>query len=114
MNVFFTAAGYDHLPVSTTLEFPAGSTKGTKQCINISIVDDLLAEGKEVFNIHATVNSSSVVLFGGALNSSHGTIEVEILDNDGRPALPMQKCETSLMWCMQIVYPLCVEQSNLS
>ena len=89
MNVFFTAAGYDHLPVSTTLEFPAGSTKGTKQCINISIVDDLLAEGKEVFNIQATVNSSSVVLFGPALNSSHATIEVEILDNDGRPALPM-------------------------
>ena len=83
----FIAAGLDYLPVSTTLEFPAGSTKGTKQCISVSIIDDLLSEGEETFNIHAEVNSSSDSRFGGALDSSHGTIEVSILDNDGKPAL---------------------------
>ena len=55
--------------------FPAGSTNGSTQCINITTIDDEVLEGNETFTVYLAVNSSSVML-------GNNEATVTILDND--------------------------------
>jgi hypothetical protein len=67
-------AGIDYTAMSGTLHFADGQTS---QTITIPIIDDMLAEGDETFNVFLTNPS------GGAKLGSIGTATVTIVDNDG-------------------------------
>lgn len=65
------------------LSFPTGSVKGSRRCFNITITNDLLVEEQEMFSVNVRVDDAEAAQFGGALNSSTGSVAVNIIDNDG-------------------------------
>ena len=76
------------LPV-TSLTIPADSVRGVTYCINITVVDDYLQEGRESFNVKvSSTNSTSPIEFGSSrAGSSVGSVKVIIIDNDGKNPL---------------------------
>ena len=56
-----TAAGSDYTPVATDLTF-SSTNAAIPQTVTIPILDDLLLEGSEVFNVTLTTNNSNVTL----------------------------------------------------
>lgn len=58
------------------LGFPASSSNGDTQCIDIMIVDDSAVEGNETFSVVLTTFEPSVLL-------GIDRTEVTITDNDG-------------------------------
>ena len=83
-NTRTATANADYTPLSTTLLFPAGSHKWDKNCVNISITDNDLEESVKSFFIDAVIMSPSNGTFGGAAKSNKGSIEVVIIDDEGR------------------------------
>ena len=54
-------AGGDYTPVTTDLTFNS-TNAAIPQTVTIPILDDLLLEGSEVFNVTLTTNNSNVTL----------------------------------------------------
>ena len=54
--------GSDYLGVSMDLVFTAGTSNGTMQCINVTIIDASLVESNETFAVTLTTSNSVVVL----------------------------------------------------
>ena len=54
--------GSDYSGVSIDLVFTAGTSNGTLQCINVTIIDDSLVESNETFSVTMTTSNSVVVL----------------------------------------------------
>ena len=54
-------SGSDYEQVSAPLTFPTGSVAGDMQCVNISIVDDVVFEGDETFTVTLTVTTPGVM-----------------------------------------------------
>ena len=54
-------AGSDYTPVTTDLTFNS-TNAAIPQTVTIPILDDLLLEGSEVFNMTLTTNNSNVIL----------------------------------------------------
>ena len=65
MNIYvlhlISPAGSDYTPVTTNLTFNS-TNEAIPQTVTIPILDDLLLEGSEVFNVTLTTNNSSVTL----------------------------------------------------
>ena len=98
------SGGEDYNTSIDQILFTSGSIKDDRQCFNITIAEDLLDEGNETFFINAEVQAEDIpnrsghvsgsgqetlsvaVNFGGALNSSTGSISVTIIDDDGKYA----------------------------
>lgn len=72
-----TAAGDDFVPVRQAVTLPAGSTSAH---VNISIVDDALAEPTEAFNATLTIDTPHTLLLSQLGFFPEAT--VAILDND--------------------------------
>lgn len=72
-----TAAGDDFVPVRQAVTLPAGSTSAH---VNISIVDDALAEPTEAFNVTLTIDTPHTLLLSQLGFFPEAT--VAILDND--------------------------------
>ncbi len=67
----------DYIMSSVDLAFPASSSNGDKQCMDIVIVDDSAAlEGDETFSVILTTSEPNVLLV-------ITRTEVTITDNDG-------------------------------
>ena len=60
MHLIFPAGG-DYTPVTTDLTFNS-TNEAIPQTVTIPILDDLLLEGSEVFNVTLTTNNSNVML----------------------------------------------------
>ena len=58
------------------LSFPSGSTNGTEQLIDVSIIDDNLVEGDEVFTVAIAESEDGVIL-------GNDQRVIIIRDNDG-------------------------------
>ena len=70
-------AEYDYTAItSSPLVFPAGSTDGAMECMNITIMEDTLFEGDETFTVGLMVVTS------GVMAGNTETI-VTITDNEG-------------------------------
>ena len=54
--------GSDYLGVSMDLIFTAGTSNGTLQCINVTIIDDSSVESIETFTVTLTTSNSLVEL----------------------------------------------------
>ena len=54
-------AGGDYTPVTTDLTFNS-TNAAIPQTVTIPILDDLLLEGSEVFNVTLTTNNSNIML----------------------------------------------------
>jgi len=76
--------GEDYGSVSEVVVFPVGSHKHDKQCVTVPIIDDCLVESEESFSMTASILSPNTANIGGAAESSSRSIEVKIVDNDGR------------------------------
>ena len=76
--------GKDYGNVSKPVVFPVGSHKHDKQCVTVPIIDDCLIELQESFSMTASILSPSTANIGGAVKSSSRSIEVKIVDNDGK------------------------------
>ena len=63
--------------VSVPLTFPAGSTAGTSQSFTVTIVNDAIVEGNEVFSLTATDGASNVQAVAG-----RDSVTVAIIDDD--------------------------------
>ena len=63
MNSWYliSPAGSDYTPVTTDLTFNS-TNAATPQTVTIPILDDLLLEGSEVFNVTLTGNNSNITL----------------------------------------------------
>lgn len=62
--ILFTSADVDYVDTRTTLTFPAGTGPGTRDCISVQILDDLIVEDVETFSvrIYSIVPSAGVEL----------------------------------------------------
>ena len=69
-------AGSDYVSVSMDVVFPASTSNGDMQCIDVTIMDDSEMEGDETFTV-ALTTSSPVVTLGNAVTT------ITITDNDG-------------------------------
>ena len=69
-------AGSDYVSVSMDVVFPAGTSNGGVQCIDVTIMDDSEMEGDETFTVTLTTSSPAVTL-GNAVTT------ITITDNDG-------------------------------
>ena len=68
-------------PRQSTIIFPVGSRKRDTKCITIEIVWDSVEEGVETFSVHANITSPTSAIFGGELQSSTGSISVDIANS---------------------------------
>ena len=75
-------AGSDYVSVSMDVVFPAGTSNGGMQCIDVTIIDDSEMEGDETFTV-ALSTSSPVVTFGNAVTLENAVTTITITDNDG-------------------------------
>ena len=83
-----TAAGSDYTPVTTDLTFNS-TNEAIPQTVTIPILDDLLLESSEVFNVTLTTNNSNVTLLP---NLTTVTIE----DVEGK--LKEEVCCLTIQW----------------
>ena len=118
------SGGEDYNTSIDHILFTSGSIKDDHRCFNITIADDLLAEGNETFTINVQAHaedspnhtcgcrresgsdqetSSVAVNIGGALNSSTGIISVTIVDDDGEYYYALYLFSTSLFLSENIV-----------
>ena len=58
---FISPAGSDYTPVTTDLTFNSANANIT-ETVTLPILDDLLLEGSEFFNVTLTTNNSNVML----------------------------------------------------
>ena len=79
MHTFsFPVATADFMPVvSVPLTFPAGSAAGTSQSFTVTIVNDAIVEGNEVFSLTATDGALNVQAVAG-----RDSVTVAIIDDD--------------------------------
>ena len=70
-------AGSDYVSVSMDVVFPAGTSNGDMQCIDVTIIDDSEMEGDETFTVALTTSSPVVMTLGNAVTT------ITITDNDG-------------------------------
>ena len=74
-------AGSDYIPVTTDLTFNS-TNEAIPQTVTIPILDDLLLEGSEVFNVTLTTNNSNVTLLPNlttvTIEDVEGKLEEEI------------------------------------
>ena len=56
------AAGDDYVAVSQALTFASGSSIGSLQCVNISIINDTLAELSDDFSVNLATSDPLVVV----------------------------------------------------
>ena len=61
---FISPAGSDYTPVTADLTFNS-TNAATPQTVTIPILDDLLLEDSEVFNVTLTTNNSNITLLPG-------------------------------------------------
>lgn len=62
----------------TTLTFPTGSERGARQCVDVSIVDDIAVENTESFVVQLTTNNPNI-----ELSSICNRASFTIYDSDG-------------------------------
>ena len=74
----------DYIPMSAMLTFPVGSIKWSTQCANVSIINNNDENFDRSLGLRASVISPSAAKFGGEAQSSTGTIEAIIVDDDGK------------------------------
>ena len=79
MTPLIAARGDDYHSVNTHLMFPPGSGNGTALCVNVTIVDDDLIEGNEVFNVRLYYYYNDE---GVGIGRTIQTSGVTIIDND--------------------------------
>lgn len=72
MNLDYVAA------VDVELAFPANSPLGTQQCFNIPIIDDVIKEVTESFQLSCVVSDPRCLFLGPA--------RVDIIDEDSMSA----------------------------
>ena len=77
--ILSTATNLDYEPlIDEQLMFLAGDSNGTERCINITILQDMLVECEEDFNITLTIVKEQQNLVLG-----EATTTVSIIDSDG-------------------------------
>ena len=86
VNFFAATSGSDYVSVTMDVVFPAGSSNGAMQCIDVSITDDSAVEGDETFTV-ALTTSSAIVTLGNALTT------ITITNTDGEYALSREEKE---------------------
>ena len=80
--VYFSPATSDYAPVDTVVVFPEGSTSGDMQCVNVTILDDDVIEGTEIFTLQATtVGATSLIIIDPSLSLT----TVSIADSESKP-----------------------------
>ena len=52
LHHFFIPGGVDYEPGVYTLSFPAGTSNGSTECVQIPLIDDTLFEKTEYFECH--------------------------------------------------------------
>ena len=92
---FFLPAEYDYIPSNFTLIFTPSNMMKSRQCVQIEIIDDSLAEFWEVFTVLLSTNSSAVDL---TLNK----FDIYISPNDGK-----KMCIHNTMSCSPNQNPTC-------
>ena len=70
--------GVDYTFITTSFTFPTGSQIGTRQCINVPIIDDIAVENTEVFHLRLSTSDPRV-----QLSSICNRATINIYDNDG-------------------------------
>ena len=60
--IFISPAGGDYTPVTTDLTFNSAN-EAIPQTVTIPILDDLLLEGSEVFNVTLTTKNSTATIY---------------------------------------------------
>lgn len=73
-------ADVDFHTISLNLTFPTNSMNGDIQCLNVTVIDDLLVEGEENFILILTLLSS------GNVTVDNDTITLFIEDDEGTRA----------------------------
>ena len=110
IETVFYSAGQDYTSVGSTLTFSSGQTQvgpGSLMCVNIPIIDDVLCELQESFEV--SVASDPDVELNGQLGGLFGTF-ISLLDNDGKfrvnetHNMPcsircMKACHLLFRWC---------------
>ena len=82
-------AGSDYTPVTTDLTF--NSTNGAiPQTVAIPILNDLLLEGSEIFNMILTTNNSNVMLLPNLTTVTIEDVEGTCKLKEGISCLPIQ------------------------
>ena len=76
--IFISPAGGDYTPVTTDLTFNSAN-EAIPQTVTIPILDDLLLEGSEVFNVTLTTKNSTATIY-----MLPGVATVTIEDVDGK------------------------------
>lgn len=88
MIPFSAAQNDDYAEPVGLLKTPAGSIRGAKYCIEVGVIEDYLKEGRESFSVEATLLSPPSARIGSnGAQSSTASVEVIIIDNDGKPYL---------------------------
>ena len=75
--VFIFTADYDYRSLNRTLTFEPSDMTRSKQCLEIEIIDDALAEGHEKFTVQLSTEADS-----SAVNLTIQEFDVFILPND--------------------------------
>lgn len=65
--------------------FPAGTSQGLQQCVNINTVNDMDVENNEAFTVNLLAANSSAVTIGDRSGGKTATITIN--DNDGKKLL---------------------------
>ena len=77
--IFISPAGGDYTPVTTDLTFNS-TNAAIPQTVTIPILDDLLLEGSEVFNMTLTTNNSNVTLLPNLTTVTIEDVEGKLKD----------------------------------
>lgn len=63
----------------TNLTFPANSSSGDMECLNVTIIEDTLLEGDETFTV-----SLELLTIGKGVQLGNSVVVVSIVDNEGK------------------------------
>ena len=78
-NFYYTLGGVDYELDPTVLTFPNGSAQGARQCVTVSVIDDVAVEDNEYFYMTLT-SSDELVEVSGICQRAKFTI----IDTDGK------------------------------
>ena len=80
--VILIAIPLDYSPISSILDFPAGSMDNAMACTNVTIIPDALVEGDETFEVNLSLETND----RGVALENDATI-ITIIDNEGEVLL---------------------------
>lgn len=77
---FLAEEDFDFIWQDVNVNFPVGAKKGEIRCITIEIVIDDVNEGIEVFTIQLDIIFPFCALYGRAIQTTSGSIQIRIID----------------------------------